>query len=184
MLRIRSVWTGVGGSPWYSNLYFDGTGSVDAQSCADNVADFWATFTLVWMPNLSVSVESFVAVVDPVSGDVTGGHTIDVPDPVTGSGSGGTLPTSTQALLSMNTPIYIAGRNLRGKLYVPGLTEGVNTNNGTPDPIYVQPMAEALEILADAGPDLVVWSRKNGITAPVSSVTASTKWAVLRSRRD
>ena len=40
LARVRTIFTGPAGSPWYSNLYFDAaTGT--AQNAADAAAPFW-----------------------------------------------------------------------------------------------------------------------------------------------
>lgn len=184
MLRVRAIWSGVAGTPWYTNLYFDGTGSADAQAAADAVHVFLTGFSFQFSNQTGVAIDSFVAVVDPVSGDVTGGHTVDPGDSISGQETGQLLPKATQSLSTLNTPIYVAGRNIKGRCFLPGYTEAANDGSGVMISTYATGLQAEWATLVATGPDLVVWSRKNGLAAPVSNVTVSQKWAVLKSRRD
>lgn len=184
MLRVRAVWTGVAGTPWYTNLYFDGSGSVDAQAAAENVHTFLSGAAFQFQNGIRIDVEAFVAVVDPVSGDVTGGFTVDPGDTIAGQLVDEVLPPATQSLTTFKTPVYVGGRNIQGKCFLGGYTEAGNSSPGVFRDSYRASLVEAWNDLLATGPDLVVWSRKNGQFAPVSSVIVQSKWAVLRSRRD
>lgn len=175
--------TGVPGTPWYSNLYFNNVDtSTEAQEAADAVRSFWAALATSLSPGIIFTVEANAVTIDPVSGQPTGNYVTDT-DPVTSSGGADPLPWATQALVRLRTPGYVNGRNLQGKLYVPGFTEA-SSSSGRPVPGINGLINTAAEQIIEAGPEWVVWSRKNGVTAPISSTEVWSEWAVLRSRRD
>lgn len=184
MLRVRSLLTGVPGSPFYSNLFFEGTLSSDAQAAADAVGAFWATVGQLMAPPLVINVDPFVPNITPLGGEIIGGFTITPPVTVGGTGAGVALPAATQMLAQLLTGAYAGGRAIRGKFNLPWVTEEHNVGNGTPSENGRALLQSAFEDLIAAGPALQVWSRKNGNAADVTDVTISPKFAVLRSRRD
>lgn len=184
MLRVRTVWTGVAGTPWYTNLYFDGTGSTDATAAAAAWRAFLTGFSFQFSSQITAQIDPFVAQIDAPSGDITGGYTIATPAGVVGQETGAMLPTQTQSLTTLYTPLYVGGRNIKGRVFLPAYTEAANDFDGTLLSSYATALEAEWATLLGTGPDLLVYSRKNGTDAPVSAATVSTKWSVLRSRRD
>nr|CRY97439.1 hypothetical protein [uncultured prokaryote] len=184
MLRVRSVMTGLAGSPFYSNLYFAGELDTEAETAADGVHDIWDGVHESIKAGLTIEVDPFVAIVDQVTGEVTGGHLVDPPDPVVCIAAADVLPMMTQLQVNLNTATYIGGRNVKGRCYIPALTEAVNDTNGRPSIGIRGGVEDLFDGVIAGGAQLVVWSRKNGTQAYVSSNTCSTQWASLRSRRD
>lgn len=184
MLRIRTVFTGVAGTPYYSNLYSNaGNDSGAAQAACADVADFWSTFRPSWVPQLRYEVQADVAVIDPATGGLTGAV---LGQQVTniGTGSGELLPLFTQLLIGWNTGVVSGGRFVRGKCFVPGFTEANNDATGRPDAPLKNLALTAAQKIVNSDSDFVVWSRKNGTVAPIASTQINGAWAVLRSRRD
>lgn len=184
MLRVRSLFTGVAGSPFYSNLFFAGTLSTEAQDAVDGVRAMWARYEIIFRTPMQISVEEFVPSIDPATGNVTGGFVTDPDEPLQCTNTGEALPPATQAVANLLTNTYIGGRRLRGKCFLPGWTVGSNTATGLMESDARQYVQDGFNDLIASGPDLLVWSRKNGQTAPVAAVTVPSQWGILRSRRD
>jgi len=94
------------------------------------------------------------------------------------------LSPTTQGLLQLRTGLISFGRLLRGRIFLPGATEGGN-DEGVPSAAYLADYnAAALALATDVNTDLVVWGQTHGVKSPVTSATVWSQWAVLRSRRD
>jgi hypothetical protein len=187
MARVRTVWTGVEGSPYYSNLYFlNVEDSSDAQTVIDLVAAYMDDLSDTWDNNLSAFTEPDVAIIDSVSGEIqqifTGTGATSV-----GAVAGDILPASSQLLIRMLTDSYVGGRRIRGRMFVPSQAEA-NSTVGKPTGALTAGVAVFAEDLRAAAAAAihgwVVWSRKNGTAPPVTAVSVWDQWAVLRSRRD
>lgn len=184
MLRIRTVWTGVPGTPWYSNLYFTGTTEAEASAAHGLVADAMADLAAYQVAGIDYVVEGEIAELDPVTGNRTG--TFDVAA-VTGSGtnSGDPVPRAAQIRVRLTTGIFTGGRQVAGAFNLPGVTESANVADGRVDVVTAAAVAgEFTPMIGLDPPALGVWSRKNGTFSLVTNATASTEWAILRSRRD
>lgn len=184
--RVRVVWTGVAGSPYYTNLYF-GTGEDavgDPQGDVDAVEDFLTNIVPELLNPLHAEVVPEVALINEVTGDITG----FVPVNITGknfTNAGEALPRMTQMLLRLRTGTVAGGRRVQGRVFIPGMPESANLADGRPNGALTAGIRDAFIAQVLAAPDpLVVWSRKNGVAAEVGAVTAWSEWAVLRSRRD
>jgi len=133
---------------------------------------------------LSWSIEGFAGVIDDTDGSLVGVDTIAGGNSGTGESADDPAPYATQGLMQLFTGTVAGGRLLKGRTYIPGVTEASNTD-GRPKDTYLTDIVAAYNALAavtDA--ELLVWSRKNGLSAPVTGAAAWTQWAVLRSRRD
>ena len=184
MLRVRSILTGVAGTPWYSNLYFNGTLSTDAQAAVDAVYAMWVEYGNYMSPRISINIEPFVASLSPSTGQPTGGFTTTAPAASGGSAAGDLLPPATQALGTFNTGAYAGGRAIKGKIFLPGLTESASDQLGQVADTVRSGLVSALNNLITAAPELVVYSKKNGQVYTVGTATVAKDFAVLRSRRD
>lgn len=184
--RIRTVWGGVAGSPYYTNLWFltdsGGTGMED--SC-----DAWTAFIDSLSVNMNtlmtMTVEPDVPIIDSTTGVLTGSTTI-TPNAVDLDGGGDILPPATQGLFRWTTGFVVAGRRLRGRTYWPGMLEANNTSSGQPSGALTASVNGALATFlaaADVAP-LVVYSPTHHAYASVDGGNMWTEWASLRSRRD
>jgi len=176
--------TGVAGTPWYSNLYFNGTLSTDAQAAVQAVYAMWVEYSNYMSPRITINVEEFVASLSPATGQPTGGFTTTQPAAVSGSASGDLLPPATQALGTFLTGAYAGGRAIKGKIFLPGLTESSSDQLGQVATGVRSGLVSALNNLITAAPEFVVYSKKNGQAYAVGSATVAQDFAVLRSRRD
>jgi len=196
--RVRTVFTGVAGAPFYNNLYFGGIADViNPQDCVDAVDVAWTTLTTIMNINLIGAIEAEVPIIEDTTGEIqsvvstTGG----VVDPTSAAEP---LPTATQGLVRLSTNTFVDGRRLRGRVFVPGLTEG-SQDAGVPNASTIASLANfGQTILDDSSVNLVIFRRprpadpdaippveaRDGTSASVASSTGWGQFAVLRSRRD
>lgn len=176
--------TGVAGTPWYSNFYFEDVDAGTAQDAYDRVVAFWQAMAPALDNQVSASVDPFVPKINPVNGEITGSYSVDDFGPILMTNTNVALPYQTQYMAGLSTNVYLGGRELRGRFFLPGICQD-NNANGIPSSELRSLVTSKLEDVADpASPTLLVWSRKNGAVYAVVSVRTSTNFSVLRSRRD
>lgn len=193
MYRIRSITTGVAGSPWYTNLYFDEGAGLTATGARDAVVAFWTALQPIMINDVTTSVEAEAARVNYASGEIEGYNSVTAAS-VVGTQTAAPLPYANQGLITTQTAAVLRSRRVRGRIFVPGLSiSAVDATTGTPTGATLTVMSTAAQGLVSAtGADLVVWSRPYtavGITLPgsrysVTSAAARDFFSVLRSRRD
>lgn len=181
--RVRVELTGadvVGGG--LSTFFFDGaTGTAQQAATAVGVLydalDNQMSTTVVWrtLPEVYVLNEIDGAVMDIIPVSTQSG---------TGQGASAILPRQVQGLIQMRTGSIISGRQLRGRIFVPGPTVGSQTD-GNPSAAYIAALnAATATLIGTANADWVVWSRTHGTKSAVTSAGTWSKWASLNSRRD
>jgi hypothetical protein len=198
MLRVRTVFTGPAGTPWLSTMYFSSGGlQSDADAAVVSVGAFWNAVDAGMSSTVSWSTEPDVADIDLATGEL---ETSWSTTPQTGSGAsaGDMLPTLAQALVRWRTPGVVNGRRVRGRTFVPGVTEAFAAA-GRPIAAYLTTLnTAAAALIADANSQFVIWSRpfesdpddpddpptRAGTQHVVSSGTAWSEFASMRSRRD
>lgn len=182
MFRVRTVFQGVTGSPWVNTAFFDSSVGT-AQDCVDAVGTFWSAADSLMEASVSWSTQSDVETVNALNGNVTN---VTATTPAGGTGVVGQtgLPIAAQMLVRWRTGTYVNGREIRGRWFIPGLSTTVN-NDGQPSASSLITLNTAAATLqGDADTNLVIWSRAHGQQEFVTSGTAWTQFAVLRSRRD
>lgn len=189
--RVRTVFTGVAGTPWYSNLYFQASPGTATQR-NEAVRVFWGTLGNVIHQSIAFNVEAENAIIEDTTGVITGFESGDAETGV-GLATGDPLPWATQGLIQEICEIVVEGRRLRGRTFVPGATETYNVN-GIPTSDYraqLQSSADALILASSTFGTWQVWSRPQGLPTPRSGTSDNVetcnvwnKWAQLRSRRD
>lgn len=178
--RIRTVFNGVPGTPWYSNMFFDTDVAVSAQDAMDAVVAFWNTVDASMVSTVSWFTESEVPLfTNP--GTIAGWETA-----TSGSGNGVktaglALPWQTQALVRWQTGAVFNNRRVLGHTYIPGLSEDDNAG-GLPTATLLNTVDAAAEAVVEAG--LVIGSRVANVFYPTTGSQLSSQWSVLRSRRD
>lgn len=182
MYRVRTVFTGVTGSPWLSTAFFDEAGG-DASDAVAAVATFWSALDTRLHVDVAWSTEPDVEIVDEVTGNITG--IIGVP-PTAGTGAlaGELAPPATQALVRWRTGSFVGGREIRGRTFIPGLNVTAIDDGNLAAAVQVVFQDAAAALIADVASILVIWSRANGAAAPVVSASVWSQFAVMRSRRD
>lgn len=183
MYRVRTVFTGVAGTPWYSNLYFAEEGGTAAQA-RNAVETIWLNLMAITRDDVVYNIETDVSVIDEVTGDtirVDNGGAVK-----TGAGSSteDPLPPMTQALVRLRTGAYVGGREVRGRVFVPGLTE-VASDLGVPTVAARNELQTRFSnVIALPDSIWVVWAKSRGVYAVVNATSVWNQWSVLRSRRD
>lgn len=182
--RVRSIITGVAGSPRYSNLYFQGPDSPD-EDLVDAVESMWDAAKARIDDSLTITILGAVTVLDSATGDViaVGGFSDRT---VTSTGTGGALPFATCGLARFRTGEYVGGREIRGRMYLP-YPPMADMSGGKPTSSYIddwQGAFETMNSLDEANGAWCVWSRKHGQNALVKNFDVWNNFAVLRSQRD
>jgi hypothetical protein len=182
--RVRTVFTGVAGTPAYSNFYFDAT-TTNAADYQPMVGNFWSSIAGGVWGSVSGTVQGQVDVLNASTGQVIGfGTASDISIDFTDTNA--ELPPSTSGLLRLLTGQYVGGRQVQGRCFIPYPTRGEDVD-GAPSSDYrtaVQAAAEELQAVDNANGAWVVWSRRNGVFEYINAFSVWNKWAVMRSRRD
>lgn len=176
------VWTGVPGTPWYSNFYFNnGVGS--PTTMRNDVGNMLTSLAQLVTTPIVMTVDPEVPLIDSANGEILG---VDiVPDlSVDALDTGEAVPYAVQGLCRLRTDAFIGGRRLQGRFNVPGLNLGF-IQDGIMDPSAQDGLEAAVSPLAaTAASEWIIWSKKTGAIAPVANVSVWNQFAMLTSRRD
>lgn len=197
LVRVQTVWTGVAGSPYYTNLYCIGPASTNN---GNDMAAAWRVFLQSMSATLA---QGLVATIDPeilefdeTTGNVTGaGSTLQTPVAMTSAGD--QLPHANQALIQWTTNGIVHNRRVRGRTFIPGVMEGHNGPTGIPASIVTNPLQSAIDAyLVTMAGRARIWAQpyagnadgsnppRPGSAHAIQSGKVAPFWAVLRSRRD
>jgi hypothetical protein len=205
MFRVRTVFTGAAGAPYYSNLYF--LGPAGQQGVVTAVLNMWTDLVTFIANDLTMTVEGETAEIDPASGDLTGFTALNG-GTVQGSNTGARLSRATQGLVQFRTDGIVNSRRVRGRMFVPGVCVSSNSD-GEPTTGYISGVLAAynnrLQAIAirDTNPH-VIWARpyvppepgdiapndptppppRDGSAHIVNAASVWNEWAIQRSRRD
>jgi hypothetical protein len=185
MIRVRTVFSGVTGSPYYSNLYFAGSTDGEAQVAVTAVDAFWTGMSEWMCTPMAMLIEGSVPQIDPATGDIL--QVFSVGDETSAATSTSeAAPLASQILIQWRTGDYIAGRELRGRTFVPYIDIGAINDGVIASGARSSVLSDANTLLsaaAGAG-GLVVWSRTHGQASAISNASVWNQLAVMRSRRD
>lgn len=182
--RLRAEFTGVAGTPAYVNWYVEAT-TLDAGVYQTNMLDAWDAESGLFSSDVTCTMINPIPIIEVASGAVVdvavgdGGST-------TGSAAGELLPRATQGLLQLHTGVYVGGREIRGRTFIPYPVDGAN-NGGVPETTYtdgVLDLADQFNNTAHANGAWVIYSRAHARAEYVDRYAAWNQWASLRSRRD
>nr|CRY97437.1 hypothetical protein [uncultured prokaryote] len=183
LLRNHTVWTGIAGTPFYSTLHWltDSVSGPDEVNAA--AAALWTGFAAYLPDTLDFQVEGTVEIIDPSLGVIIEQVSADNP---TGSGavgaSGRTLESlGSQLQINLYTGQFVQGRQVRGKIYFPGILKSAVAADGRPNPDAVSSAQTAVAFARDAG--LAVYSKTNFAAFPVINNVAARQIAKLRTRQ-
>lgn len=198
VVRIRTVFTGVAGSPWYSNIHFGtAAGDPEALAASNTVRAFWFAIKGLMDDNVSVAVQPDVTVLDPFTGQVQ--RIENVPQTAfSGTDLASKLPPANQVLVTIRTGQYRNGRPITGKIFIPGLSINNNSDGVVKASSVTTILAAANSLLAGVplSAELGVLSRavpgqvlppipaRTGAFTLAQSVSVGSQFSVLRSRRD
>lgn len=185
MLETRVTFSGSTGGQMVSIMHWTAASEdvTSATAARQAAADFWAALDPYIVNEITWLVESAVGVRTPaglLTGRIAGGSAI--------SGQGGEagepLPWATQGLISWYTGSFAGGKEIRGRTYILGPSEEVQSN-GTPNSTYIAALATAAQgLLGASGVEFAIWSRATQTVVPATAYGVPDMWAVLRSRRD
>lgn len=184
MLRVRTVITGFQGGPWIHVSYWvgadTGPGAIAANAA---IGVYWNAVRAAMSTQATFLTDAIVAQMDPVTGNRTANYPVT---PVTNPGldAGDPLPPATQGLQRLRSGTFALGREIRGRINVPGLTEASSTNGRPTAGLLTTMNNAAVTLIGATAPALAVWSRRNGTAIDVTSTDAWTDFAIRRSRRN
>lgn len=190
MYRIQTLLRQTSGNDLLSTMYFDTT-DYDAATAVSTVNGLWVALSELTSTDLSWQVLANPEIILASTGGLVSVATAAGSTVGAGTGEGNPLPFATQGLLKWQTAGIVNNRIVRGRTFIPALTEDANTS-GVPTGTTVTILATAAsDFLEAADGHFGIWSRPiTGAGARAGSyhpVTASSAWpqfAVLRSRRD
>lgn len=194
MLRIRVASSGWPGGPGLSTFYFT-TPLQDVAAAARCVAGVQAMYAghirLISPSGVIFQVSNQVDVITAATGAIVDTLIVPVQPPQPAPGGSDFAPPAIAVLVQLRTDTFIAGKRIRGRVFLSPLKATVIGGGGQVD-ATVQSGTESTwngMIAALAAGDLyVVWHRPKlglgGQALPVVSATVPAKFSVLRSRRD
>lgn len=185
MLRTTVQWIGTPGAPYYTTLHFGGNTSGEAQAAANAVRGLLFELQNRLDTLMAADVLPDVPSIDPATGQIIENF-VTTTARVEFAGASEALPPANQALVRLRTGDFVGGRELRGRVFIPGILES-DAVTGSLNPTLVTALNTAFVNLMTAGGsagDLVVWSPTHGVASIVTAAQTWTEFAVLRSRRD
>ena len=182
--RVNTVMTGASGAPYFSRLHFEsqpGDTTPFATDTALAVESFWVALKGNLAAGMSITVDPEVQLVNDLTQDVEQVF-IASTTTITTDGPGEPLPSMAQGLVQIRTGVFVGGREIRGRMFVPRLTENDSTG-GRPTAGIRTTVAGAFEDLLIAHTPPVGVLGKAGFT-PATSATVWGEWSYLSTRRD
>lgn len=178
--RVRVTYTGPGGGGLGSFYFHADDASAD---CEEAVGTLLAAVDGAWSDQWHWATQNIVDFIDTATGDITSSASVT---PSSGGGASSTacLPTSTQMLWQWKTGVRVGGREIRGRSFIPGFTEGANNGQGQVETSIVGEIQGYLDsYVGDGDTTPVIWSRHHGTYEDISTGTVWPQWAEMRARR-
>lgn len=179
--RVRTAINGQTGGAELATMFFDATTGTP-QDAANAARAFWVDLAGVIRNSTTMVVEPVVYTLDVATGQptTTAGVTAAA---VTGTDTQELLPSATQGLIKWHTGVFLSGRELQGRTFIPAPTEGSN-NVGVPLSGYITALTTAASNLASSGPiTFGIYSREHRQFREATSGAPWSQWAILKSRR-
>jgi len=195
ILRTAAVVRGTGlpGNGFTSLWWNPGTvggSTADATDCLARFRTCWLGFAADISTTITIDFDPICIAVEATTGTLTGAFVGTDPTSVVGTAAGDVCPYQTQGLLRLSTSTVIAGRRLRGRLFIPGVPEAQNAAAGVPSSGYVTDVTAGGGTLLAAGATAsaaVIWHRPQGgaggAAGLITGASCAPTWSVLRSRR-
>jgi hypothetical protein len=179
LFQIRAVWTGPGGLPGTNTLYAPTDIAIgDVLDGVNDLYDFWVTGNIA--DDFHVTVPSTGERIESDTGQVVGTWSHGTDTQHDGTDTSNFVTDATQVLLQLRTGFFVAGRELRGRLFLPGLRV-TGTTVGNLDPDIADALADAANAALAA--TCAVFSRTHHEWATIDHCDVWSELAVLRSRR-
>jgi hypothetical protein len=167
--------------PAVSFFYFESSVGTAAQA-ATAVAGFFTSIADRLHSGLTVGFDPDVVVFDTATGHPTDFESITQAN-VVGTVGFEPLPPAISARVDLGTSAVVNFRRLKGRIYIPMMTEG--QNQGAPESGTIGDVSGSAQALRDDANTLwVVWSRTHGVNSAVTTAQMWSKWGIQRSRRD
>jgi len=180
---VTVTYTGGPAGDWITKFRSDRTLLSTAQDAVDTVKLFFDAWQSRRSSSISAVISNTVEVVDPITGQPTGVETVSGYT-LPGGATGDVLPWQTQALITWNTGTWISGRQVRGRTFIGGLVEAMNSATGLPDGALLTDLATAAgHLITPIDGVFGIYSRVHQNTYPIVAATVSPRWSVLRTRR-
>jgi hypothetical protein len=180
LFRVRTAISGATGGPQLATHYFD-TSVGTAQDAADAVHGLWQDLRTYISNTFTMTIEPLVYTVDVASGLATGLTGVSGASS-TGSDGSDAMSPFTQGLISWHTGVFLSGRELIGRTFIPAPCESQSVA-GAPSTNYQSNVLAAGVNMLSAVSNLVVYSRAHHTQSPVTSYGTPSQWSVLKSRR-
>jgi hypothetical protein len=185
MLRLTIEWTGMTGAPYYTTLHFGGSTLGEAGTAVTTVMAWLNLVDSSISNQLTANIQDDVYQVDVATGLVINSFPV-VSAAVPMANVAEPLPHYTQVLHRLRTGVYVAGRELRGRLFLPGIVEA-DSINGIPAAPLLTYLASSWNSTfgAMASSNTVqVYSPTHHQAENVQNMSLWSQFALLRSRRD
>lgn len=189
--RIRTVHSGLAGSPYLSTFNFAAGDGLDPGEAAEWVNDFWDGIKGFMTSGNTATTGGEAEVVEETTGFIVQTFPLSTSS-VAGTSGGAAEWTAKQGNLRLRTGTYQDGRRVQGRLYIPAVPSGLGEQ--VPASNYVSAINVAANTLriaaANGGNFWSVFSRpretpaRSGRISEIESAGVRPQWAVLRSRRD
>lgn len=178
------IWAGAGGVSGQTALFFqDGATGFDIE---DAIAEFELAIRPALANTTTVTDTGVIRDMSTASGVLTGEVALTSSPVTTGSGGASAVPNASQGLIRIATGIFLNGRHLRGRIYVPGMSASTVLGTGEVNTTGLNALAAAGTALVTSGV-YGVWHRPvggaGGVIHPANATSAWAEFAVQRRRR-
>lgn len=180
LYRITTEFRGVSGSPYFSTLYANKNFSTTAAVMGGIVGNFWDKVKAELWTGMEAEVLPEVDIVEDTTGLTTGVETW-AGQTIAFENTTGVLPWTSQGLCRFRTGTYIGGRELRGRMFIPGFTEN-HSDLGKPVAATLTAWNGFVQDFVENG--FVIFSPTHLTSSEIVSASMWSEWAILRSRRD
>lgn len=192
--RYRCELTGLVGGPGLTTFYADTTdaGYSDGDF-RDAVHAFLDGQKVLTSTAITWTGQSTIDYLDVATGEIQSQAFVSGFN-VTGTNANEQLAPTTQGLVQYVTGVYVDGRQVRGKTFLPGITIDQSENPGRPTAGYLSGTLAQAALYVNAGVGAAIYSRPRKATQTLPARAGSihaisghftwSQWAVLRGRRD
>lgn len=194
-LRTRATLQIVGQStPSLITRYWDSAGAAIGLLATEAVARdraFWNSLAATVANGANYTPTLIVDEIEETTGVLVNQIAATAPAAIAFTGAGDPLPYFTQALMRLGTNLFVGGRRVQGRQFIPGLVENASTGTpAAPTTTVLTALQTAANLLGTTITTPItqrVWHRPvggaGGLSTPVLSRSFSPSWAVLKSRR-
>ena len=194
--RVETVTSGLDGSPYFTVLNFDAGAGGSAQDAIDTAAEFWSAMASRIVNDCTMAVSANVQVVNAATGQIVREDSA-IGTNVSGTNAVAPEWTAKQGLISFSTGVFQNGRQIKGRVFVPGVPG--ETGELVPIQQYIDQLNNAgngllIDGAANATPFVIVsrprkadpvkgTAARAGRAVTATGADGRNFWAILRSRR-